>query len=235
MTSQNKKYHIFYVEIVIILLTGIGGLLSLISVCVRESWISGKFIELVHLHSNDRILTKCETSCLLAIIGTICSVTSAVVGILRIRLRDPRKTKRCKTAQFIYLIAGFISLLSSVAFWADFLRHLPHEIGATYHLRKLAHPQTPVEGEKIISQHKISITSLSSNTTTAHLHQTYLPVKWKKYKETIQNPSHLHLDANYLFGWAYWFCVVSVIFLFLSNLIYLMRKDCEHEQSIEIS
>nr|CAH8869058.1 unnamed protein product [Trichobilharzia regenti] len=232
MSSLNQKQYIFYVELVIISFTGLGGLLSLISVCVRRCWISDKFIEAVHMHTNYQNLTRCETSCLLAIIGTICSEISALFGVMRMYLRNVKKIKRCKTAQFIYLIAGFISLLSSVAVWADFLRHLPHEIGASYHLKKftLRHRnQLLEEKKKALSRDQLKnpLTRLTMSNRSIPLYRNY---------ENMQIPAqHIHLSVNYLFGWAYWFCVVAVVFLFLSNLIYLMRKDCEEQkQSTEV-
>ncbi|CAH8869075.1 unnamed protein product, partial [Trichobilharzia szidati] len=104
MSTSNRQ--IFYVELVIIFLTGIGGTLALISVCLRSSWISIKLFKKLHRYSHFDNLTKCETSCLLTIIGVICSATSAVIGIIRLRMVSVKRAKTCRTVQFVYLIAG---------------------------------------------------------------------------------------------------------------------------------
>ncbi|KAH8863656.1 hypothetical protein KSF78_0002767 [Schistosoma japonicum] len=237
MLCNKQKRNLFYVEIGIILLTGIGGLFALISICVRSPWISQRFFDQVHIHTNPNNLTKCETSCWLAIIGTICSMTSSFVGAMRIRYCNVKKSKRCKKAQFINLIVGFISLLSSVSVWADFLCHLPHELGATYHFKKSTyHPnKQSVDHQRVnISQSHINRTRMSVIPTMIHLLHNYSFTNWIKPTKNLFYSKQTYFNGNYLFGWAYWFCVASVVFLFLSNLIYLMRKDCENEHSVEI-
>ncbi|KAK4475769.1 hypothetical protein MN116_001028 [Schistosoma mekongi] len=237
MLFNKQKHNIFYVEIVIILLTGIGGLFALVSMCVRSSWISQRFFEQVHIHTNRNNLTKCETSCWLAIIGTICSITSSFIGAMRISYCNVKKSKRCKKAQFINLIVGFISLLSSVSVWADFLCHLPHELGTTYHFKKFTdhHNKQPVDHNRgFISQSNINRTRIPTVPTTIHLLRNYSSTYWIKSKKNLFYSKQIYFNGNYLFGWAYWFCVVSVVFLFVSNLIYLMRKDCENQHTVDI-
>ncbi|CAI2733993.1 unnamed protein product [Schistosoma spindalis] len=236
MIFKNRK-NIFYVEIGIILLSGIGGLFALISVCFRGSWISQEYFDQVHMHRNRDHLTKCEASCWLAIIGTICCVTSSFIGALRMRYCNVKETKKYKTAQFINSIAGFISLLSSVSVWADFLCHLPYELSTTYQMNTLTFNQhkQPIKNRKIlIPQSNSNQTIISTIFSLLHLSRNYSLSKLIKFKKNLNHLEHLHYNANYLFGWAYWFCVVSVVFLFLGNLIYLMRKDCEDERPVEI-
>lgn len=57
MIFKNRK-NIFYVEIGIILLSGIGGLLALISVCFRGSWISQEYFDKIHMHRSRDHLSK---------------------------------------------------------------------------------------------------------------------------------------------------------------------------------
>ncbi|CAH8637780.1 unnamed protein product [Heterobilharzia americana] len=92
-----------------------GGLLALISICVRSSWISSKLYEELHPYPHYDNFTKCETSCLLTVVGVMSSVISACIGIVRIRFCNVKNSKRFRAAQFVCLIAGFINLLSSVA------------------------------------------------------------------------------------------------------------------------
>nr|CAH8869052.1 unnamed protein product [Trichobilharzia regenti] len=226
MSTSNRQ--IFYVELVIIFLTGIGGTLALISVCLRSSWISVKLFKKLHRYSHFDNLTKCETSCLLTIIGVICSATSALIGIIRQRKISLKRAKTCRTVQFVYLIAGFISLLSSVAVWADFLRHLPNE--SVYPLKRKF---TKYLSDKQRQQLKDDKPVVVTDSSDVNIKQFHSPVKWIKFVETIHRDSHSHQSASDLFGWAYWICVVSAVFLFLANLIYLMRKDCERQQATE--
>ncbi|CAH8666986.1 unnamed protein product [Schistosoma rodhaini] len=173
MIFKNRK-NIFYVEIGIILLSGIGGLFALISVCFRGSWISREYFDQIHMHRNRDHLTKCEASCWLAIIGTICCVTSSFIGALRMRYCNFKETKKYKTAQFINSIAGFISLLSSVSVWADYLCHFPYELTTTDHLNKLTynqHKQTIKNRKILISQSNDNQTIISTISSMIHLSQ----------------------------------------------------------------
>ncbi|CAH8869129.1 unnamed protein product [Trichobilharzia szidati] len=176
MSTSNRQ--IFYVELVIIFLTGIGGTLALISVCLRSSWISIKLFKKLHRYSH-----------------------------------------------FDNLI---ISLLSSVAVWADFLRHLPNE--SVYPLKKKFTKYLLNKQRQQLKDDKPVVVADPSDENIKHFHS---PVKWIKFVETIHRDSHSHQSASDLFGWAYWICVVSAVFLFLGNLIYLMRKDCERQQATE--
>ncbi|KAH8863316.1 hypothetical protein KSF78_0002642 [Schistosoma japonicum] len=187
MLCNKQKHILFYVEIGIILLTGLGGLFALISICVRGSWISQRFFDQVHIHTNPNNL--------------------------------------------------IISLLSSVSVWADFLCHLPHELGTNYHFKESTyHPNKQSVDHKrlFISQSNINKTRVSIVPTMIHLLRNYSFTNWIKPKKNLFYSKQTYFNGNYLFGWAYWFCVASVVFLFLSNLIYLMRKDCENKHSIEI-
>ncbi|CAH8656735.1 unnamed protein product [Schistosoma rodhaini] len=189
------------------------------------------------MHRNRDHLTKCETSCWLAIIGAICCVTSSFIGALRMRYCNFKETKKYKTAQFINSIAGFISLLSSVSVWADYLCHLPYELTTTDHLNKLTYNQhkQPIKNRKIlISQSNDNQTITSTISSMIHLSRNYSLSQWIKFRKNLNHLEHLNYNGNYLFGWAYWFCAVSAVFSFLSNLIYLMRKDCEDERPVEV-
>ncbi|KAF8571536.1 hypothetical protein P879_00623, partial [Paragonimus westermani] len=154
-------------------------------------------------------------------LGTASGGIAFMIGLLRIRVQPINNSRQCRTAQFFNLIISFsppinwslanfvrvfsvVSLLSSVAIWADFLRHMDP-----------LYPQPAVDdlGGGRRSQTDIGKPDGDRPTT--------LP------DNTAVFANHKHDRVHLALGWAYWCCVGAVLCLFLCNLIYLMRKDCE--------
>ncbi|OON18839.1 hypothetical protein X801_05302 [Opisthorchis viverrini] len=141
--------------------------------------------------------------------GILASFCAFVVGLLRILMPKAKNSRRCRILQFGSLVTAFVSILASVAAWADYLRHDDLAKSAGFERQNFAMwPLTPnawsANGSFRIGEIRRAAKSLFE--------------------------THAHHSPTILLGWAYWFSVASVLFLFFANLLYLMRKDCKTDQ-----
>ncbi|KER23018.1 hypothetical protein T265_09001 [Opisthorchis viverrini] len=208
--SRSVNSSLLVVDITVTALCGIGAILASICVIFERYWVSkdyNKAAEAAHTNFYDsaeyyhaKLLMRC---------GILASFCAFVVGLLRILMPKAKNSRRCRILQFGSLVTAFVSILASVAAWADYLRHDDLAKSAGFERQNFAMwPLTPnawsANGSFRIGEIRRAAKSLFE--------------------------THAHHSPTILLGWAYWFSVASVLFLFFANLLYLMRKDCKTDQ-----
>ncbi|TGZ62001.1 hypothetical protein CRM22_007667 [Opisthorchis felineus] len=103
-----------------------------------------------------------------------------------------------------------VSILASVAACADYLRHNDLTKSAGFKRRNF------------------SVWPLTPDAWSANA--SFRIGEIRKAAQSLFE-THTHQSPTFLLGWAYWFSVASVLFLFFANLLYLMRKDCKTDQN----
>ncbi|TPP66383.1 hypothetical protein FGIG_03849 [Fasciola gigantica] len=131
ISNEVKRKTYFVVNLIITVLCGLSTVMSFVSILAKEAWISEDFQTSVQIQDHFRNVK------LLVILGTVCSLIGFVISVLRIRSQAVKQSRQCKTAQFFNLVISFVSLLSSVTIWADFIRHTPVE---KLHLYQIPNP-----------------------------------------------------------------------------------------------
>ncbi|KAA0198177.1 hypothetical protein FBUS_07544 [Fasciolopsis buskii] len=204
----------FVVNVVIAALCGLSTVTSLISLFAKKNWIADEFHRSIQIQDHFRSIT------MLVSLGTVCSLIGFVISVLRIRCEPVKQSRQCRTAQFFNIIISFVSLLSSVTIWADFIRHTPVDQLCRYQIF-IVTSTTQTQ-----AQSNYTTRDLSWPTQFAHDHKrTSRPHSLVTRRGS--GIGHPHSHSRITLGWAYWVCVTAVILSFIISLVYLMRKDCE--------
>ncbi|KAG5442975.1 hypothetical protein CSKR_107150 [Clonorchis sinensis] len=202
---------LLFVDITVTALCGISAILASICVIFERYWVSNDYSKAAEdAHTNFYDSAEYYHAKLLMRCGILASFCAFVVGLLRILVPKAKNSRRCRILQFGSLVTAFVSILASVAAWADYLRHDDLTKSAGFE-----------------RQH-FSIWPLKPNAWSAN--ESFRIGEIRKAAQSLFE-THAQHSPTILLGWAYWFSVASVLFLFFANLLYLMRKDCKTDQN----